>query len=220
MFTCNGDRLVPFRVWSHEQHFVSRRLLPGRAVRPEQVHFRRAPVLVRQRGERCRLSSFILLLERHRLRDGKLLVQATDDALFCVVYVPVYRGVVRDEKCSSSSLLFSRRDPGRRSSDDTPGGKSGRRHVIYAAFHRSNSPFSFLSLFLSPRHEENNNRPPKASPRKPRALFFVCVSTREEVEEKSPQNVTHVSSLRHHHHHHLHHHQSSSTEDESRQTLY
>ena len=36
-------------------------------------------------------------------------------------------------------------------------------------------------------------------------LFFVCVSTREEVEEKSPQNVTHVSSLRHHHHHHHHH---------------
>ena len=219
MFTCNGDRLVPFRVWSHEQHFVSRRLLPGRAVRPEQVHFRRAPVLVRQRGERCRLSSFILLLERHRFRDGKLLVQATDDALFCVVYVPVYRGVVRDdEKCSSSSLLFSRRDPGRRSSDDTPGGKSGRRHVIYAAFHRSNSPFSFLSLFLSPStHEENNNRPPKASPRKPETAlsFFLCVSLPERRSKKKVLRTSRTCLL------------SDIiiiiiiiNEDESRQTLY
>ena len=218
MFTCNGDRLVPFRVWSHEQHFVSRRLLPGRAVRPEQVHFRRAPVLVRQRGERCRLSSFILLLERHRFRDGKLLVQATDDALFCVVYVPVYRGVVRDdEKCSSSSLLFSRRDPGRRSSDDTPGGKSGRRHVIYAAFHRSNSPFSCLSLFLSPRHEENNNRPPKASPRKPETalFFFLCVSLPERRSKKKVLRTSRTCLL------------SDIiiiiiiiNEDESRQTLY
>ena len=41
-----------------------------------------------------------------------------------------------------------------------------------------------FSLFLSPRHEENNNRPPKASPRKPRALFFVCVSLPERRSKK------------------------------------
>ena len=116
MFTCNGFRLVPRRVWSHEQHFVSRRLLPGRAVRPEHIHFRRAPVLVRQRGERCAPSSFVLRLKRHRFRDGKLLVQATDEKLlffffffFCVPPV-VSRRVFNNndgKKWSSSSSSFS-----------------------------------------------------------------------------------------------------------------
>ena len=90
MCTCNGFRLVPRRVWSHEQHFVSRRLRPGRAVRPEHIHFRRAPVLVRQRGERCAPSSFVLRLKRHRFRDGKLLVQATDETLLFVFFVFVF----------------------------------------------------------------------------------------------------------------------------------
>ena len=121
MFTCNGFRLVPRRVWSHEQNFVSRRLLPGRAVRPEQIHFRRAPVLVRQRGERCTPSSFVLRLKRHRFRDGKLLVQATDEKLLFVVVVFVFfcawcvplvvssRRVFKDDEkwSSSSSSSFS-----------------------------------------------------------------------------------------------------------------
>ena len=168
MFTCNGDRLVPFRVWSHEQHFVSRRLLPGRAVRPEQVHFRRAPVLVRQRGERCAPSSFVLRLKRHRFRDGKLLVQATDETLvffvvfvFCVPLVVSRRRVfnIDDGKkwsssssVSSSSLyMFSRRknNTGRRRRRRRSSETCRRRHgmcVCIMSFQRK----ALRPLFLRP----------------------------------------------------------------------
>jgi hypothetical protein len=166
MCTCNGFRLVPRRVWSHEQHFVSRRLRPGRAVRPEHIHFRRAPVLVRQRGERCAPSSFVLRLKRHRFRDGKLLVQATDETLvffvvfvFCVPLVVSRRRVfnIDDGKkwsssssVSSSSLyMFSRRKNNtgrrRRRSSET----CRRRHgmcVCIMSFQRK----ALRPLFLRP----------------------------------------------------------------------
>ena len=60
-----------------------------------------------------------------------------------------------------------------------------------------------LSFSLRARREQQPSSKSIAT-KTARSFFCVCVSTREEVEEKSPQNVTHVSSLRHHHHHHHH----------------